>query len=354
MEAKVLKDITSELTLLYVEDDDILRKETSKLFSHLFKSIQTAANGKIALEKYQTTPFDLIVTDINMPMMNGVEFSRNIREIRPDQAIIITSAHDESNYLLELIDIGIDKFIVKPLNIQKFLQALSYVCSNITNEKLVKKYKEELEVSNLKLNQNNTQLQMLVKILDNKILQMNLMNKLIQKIPQQSPKDAINKISSNPPSMQKSLVKESKDIFVYNEYMVQADLILLQKLEVEINSIIDLFNHQDKITHEGVLHLEKSLEKYSNVLATYTLFKPLSKEIQELCNALNNHPNVLVQTYDETCIFLKSFIYVLKKWRTALFDKNLKDPNIYDSSMINDIKAIVVLLRGSNKGSENN
>lgn len=151
MNAKDLKDITSELTLLYVEDDEKLRTETAKLFGHLFKSVATAENGKLGLEKLGESEFDLVITDINMPVMDGVTFSKNIRETNQKQPIIITSAHDESGYLLELINIGIDRFILKPLEMSQMIAALFTVCSNISNEKLIVKYKQEIEESNTKL-----------------------------------------------------------------------------------------------------------------------------------------------------------------------------------------------------------
>jgi len=151
MDAKALKEITSQLNLLYVEDDENLRKETAKLFGHLFNSVDLATNGKIGLEMFLKKKYDLIVTDINMPVMGGVELCRNIREIDSRMTIIITSAHDESSYLLELIDIGIDKFILKPLDMQKLTSTLFSTCTNIINAQLVLKYKQEIEATNLRL-----------------------------------------------------------------------------------------------------------------------------------------------------------------------------------------------------------
>ena len=168
MDAKALKEITSELCLLYVEDNAILREETSKLFGHLFKQVHTAENGKIGLELFIQGNYDLIITDVNMPVMNGVELCRKAREINPDIAIIITSAHDESRFLLELIDIGINQFILKPLNMAKFTSTLLDTCRNIINKKLVLKYKQELEENNIKLKQSNDKLEHLIKTLETK------------------------------------------------------------------------------------------------------------------------------------------------------------------------------------------
>jgi len=353
MDAKALKEITSELTVLYVEDDTDLRVETAKLFTHLFKSTDTAENGKVALEMTKEKKYDLIVTDINMPIMDGVTLSKELKEIDPTQTIIITSAHDESSYLLDLIDIGIDKFILKPLDMQKFLSALTSVCSNILNEKLIIKYKKEIEASNLHLTKANEELETMVKILDNKIVQMNSNNKIIQKIPQQSPKDAINKISTQPPLPQKKLVRNTQDLYTYDTYIKKNDLEHLEKLEIEIESISSLFNLQENITQESVSTLSNALNKHGEILSNYPLFHVMSHEIKTLAKAISDNSEIFTQVSHDVGILLESFIYVLKKWRISLFSKGVKDPNIYDLSMINDIKTIIIILQGNEDESIN-
>lgn len=349
MDARTLKEITSELNLLYVEDDVVLREETYRLFTHLFKNTDTAENGKVALEKIKTEDYDLIITDINMPIMDGVTLSKEIRKINPNLPIVVTSAHDESNYLLDLIDIGIDKFILKPLEVQKFLYALSIVCTNIRNKKLVKRYKEEIEETNLRLSQSNEELEVLVKILDNKITQLNINNKIIQKVPQQSPKNAINMISNDPPKEIKKLVDKGDDLYVYNDYLHPDDLQILHDTEKEIDSIFILLKSQEDITHEGVLQLAKVLAEYTNILHNYNFFKALTQEIDNLAKIISQESESFIKVKSDIMILLESFIYVFKKWRIALFEKGIKDPYIYDASMINDIKIIVSLLQGNKK-----
>ncbi|PHR55441.1 MAG: hypothetical protein COA44_10320 [Arcobacter sp.] len=345
MDAKELKEITSQLSLLYVEDDHDLRAETLKLFSHLFKTTQSAVNGKLALEILEQNTYDLIITDINMPIMDGVTLSKKIKERFPTQSIIITSAHDQSSYLLELIDLGIDKFILKPFDMQKLLRTLTDVCTHIQNEKLIKKYKLEIETSNRKLTQKNVELESLVKILDNKIIQLNTNNKLINKIAQKSPKDAINTISTKPPQAKRTLIKDSNDMYIYNEYMVNNDLLELSTLEKDIAAISALFNLQESITEEAVLHLARNLSLYSKILNNYALFKKLSIEISTLADVIQKNPKSFIQNCCNIYILLESFIYVLKRWRLSLFVKGVRDPNIYDISMINDIKTIIIILQ---------
>ena len=321
-------------------------------FSHLFHTTQSAENGKVALEFLQKNKYDLIITDINMPIMDGVTLSKKVKALYPTQSIIITSAHDESSYLLELIDIGIDKFILKPLNMYNLLHILTEVCTHIQNAKLIKKYKKEIELSNIELGKKNEELQSLIKILDNKGIQLNTNNDLIHKDPKKSSKDAINTISDNPPQVKRVLVKGGQDLYTYAEYLLNEDLKKLQILEKDIETIYILFNLQDNITHEAILQFSNTLDLYSNILNHYPIFKNLSTEINKLAQNLKSETQSFIDNAHNIYTFLKSFIYVLKKWHISLFVKGIEDPNIYDISMINDMIAISQILHpDTNKNS---
>lgn len=118
-----LNQLTKNLVVLYVEDDFILKEKTSKMLSNLFRRIDTASNGKEGWEKYQKYHedneeyYDLVITDIKMPIMDGMILSKKILQLHKEQLIVITSAHDESKYLIEFINLNISKFIIKPFNL---------------------------------------------------------------------------------------------------------------------------------------------------------------------------------------------------------------------------------------------
>lgn len=118
-----LNHLTKDLIILYIEDESILRENTYKMLKNLFKHIDTAQNGKEGWEKYQKyhnendTYYDLVITDIKMPIMDGLTLSRKILQLHKKQLIVITSAHDESKYLIQFINMNINKFIIKPFNL---------------------------------------------------------------------------------------------------------------------------------------------------------------------------------------------------------------------------------------------
>lgn len=114
----------SELSALYVEDNLDVAKVAQKLLKLFISKIDHAANGEEALSKFKSKSYDLILTDINMPKMNGIELIENIREFDPHIPIIVVSAHGEQEYMFKAIQAGIDGFILKPLEPEQFKRVL--------------------------------------------------------------------------------------------------------------------------------------------------------------------------------------------------------------------------------------
>ncbi len=137
---KELFSYTKTLTLLIAEDDIILNEEISSLTTLLFKNVRTAYDGVEALAIYKEEAIDVVLSDITMPNMNGIELCRKIKMLNSDQDIILLSAHDDMKYFIELIDIGVRQFVHKPFKDEEFWYKLSKVCENIS---LTKFYAQE-------------------------------------------------------------------------------------------------------------------------------------------------------------------------------------------------------------------
>jgi DNA-binding response OmpR family regulator len=129
---KKLYQLSNNLSVLYVEDDLLLQENTHQMLNNIFKNIDTATNGQEAVEIYQdyfytnAKYYDIIITDIKMPIMNGLEFSKKILNLNNKQIIVVTSAHDESKYLIEFINIQIKRFIKKPFTLDSIIS--SFLC----------------------------------------------------------------------------------------------------------------------------------------------------------------------------------------------------------------------------------
>lgn len=128
-----LKDVARDLRVLYVEDDQVLREQTLQTLKIFFKRVDAAPNGVKALELYKKHKHNLVFSDILMPKMDGIEMSKEMLSINPDQKIIITSAYGDINYLTELINIGVDGFLPKPLVLEQAIDVLLKVSLEIKN-----------------------------------------------------------------------------------------------------------------------------------------------------------------------------------------------------------------------------
>lgn len=128
---------TKRLSVLLAEDNEAFRSRIVGVLEEYFYRVDPAVDGEEALEKYtqyfqsKQKHYDLVLSDIRMPKMNGVELSKHIRTLREDQPIIILSAHTEAEYLLELINLGIAQFITKPVQYPQMFDTLYKVCSKI-------------------------------------------------------------------------------------------------------------------------------------------------------------------------------------------------------------------------------
>ena len=148
---------TQNLNILYVEDDEKLLEETYDVLEDFFASVDTAVNGKDGLIKYQkyreenSTYYDLIITDINMPIMDGMGLIKEIHSINEEQSIIVVSAYNESSRLLDLIHVGITNFVMKPISPPQLMEMLYKTAKIIYNQKNLEKYRQELEDINKNL-----------------------------------------------------------------------------------------------------------------------------------------------------------------------------------------------------------
>lgn len=121
-----------DLHLLIVEDEDKLREGLSAALSPFFLKVINAKNGDEGLKKFKKYKPNLVITDILMPIIDGLEMAKNIKEISKDTPIIVLSAYSERERLLRAIDIGIDKYLIKPVDVEDLLLIFKF----IKNEKI--------------------------------------------------------------------------------------------------------------------------------------------------------------------------------------------------------------------------
>jgi len=142
---KRLNKLSKNFTVLYVEDDKKIQGTMSKYLRKLFKSVNVADDGQSGLELYNKIKPDIIITDLSMPKMNGIEMIKKIRNINLNQTVLITTAHNESIVMLDAIRAGIDGYIIKPFDFEQLNFELYKITYKLQKFKESDLYKNNLE-----------------------------------------------------------------------------------------------------------------------------------------------------------------------------------------------------------------
>ncbi|MEN8146653.1 MAG: diguanylate cyclase [Campylobacterota bacterium] len=138
---KTVYNYSKDLNVLYVEDNAEVRESTSEMLEVYFSSLDIAEDGLDGVEKYKAyfadnaNYYDLVISDIEMPRLNGIELSDAILEMNQDQMILIFSAYSEPEYLFELINLGVSSFLNKPIKVNQLNRSLLRVTRVVSNRK---------------------------------------------------------------------------------------------------------------------------------------------------------------------------------------------------------------------------
>lgn len=139
-----------ELIILVVEDEIKTRESLINVLSERFSKVIGAQNGDEGLKKFKKFKPDLVITDIAMPIMDGLDMAREIKEISDDVPIVVLSAYSEKEILLRSIDIGIDKYLIKPVDIEELFKVLDYLIGEKIEANMLVKISEEYQFNKTK------------------------------------------------------------------------------------------------------------------------------------------------------------------------------------------------------------
>ena len=334
---KPMLEYTKSLRVLYIEDDEVLLEATKELFDDFFACIDVAYDGVEGYEKYlefyqeNSNYYDLVITDIQMPKLNGIEMSKKILKLHSTQPIIITSAHHELDYLAAAIDLGISGFISKPLQNEKLINIFYRNAQAISDHKFVLKHVDMMEEMNIQLeNQNqelmhkNTELEKSLRILDTIVHKDNF---------KEQEKEKEKEVNTS--ALDKHMKEQIK-------HLIEDDLDELIEIHSEIDiDVITIINSTDLIDIQTLTNLTDRFAKYASVLSVYSFFNELGSAMSSFSRTLKENP---LPDNDEsvTNIFmlLESFMYVLGKWQDDLASGDESKINSLDASIISDMHTI--------------
>lgn len=140
--------ILKRSTLLYLEDDETIGQETFSIFEKVFGKVYFGKDGQEGIDLYNNhkNEIDIILTDINMPNMNGLEFMSEVRKLDFEIPVLIITAFNDVNILSRAIKLNVTDYIVKPMQLNSTLKILNKILTNRHNQKLVDKQQKELQI----------------------------------------------------------------------------------------------------------------------------------------------------------------------------------------------------------------
>lgn len=133
-----LTSMAKDLDLLLVEDEVMLLEIFQKIFKRFFRSVETATNGQEGLERLREKNYDLVITDIQMPSMNGLDMIEKIRESDPDQGVMILSAHNDKEYYQRAIELNVDGYLNKPMQEDETMHVLCRTLEKLIGRQTLK------------------------------------------------------------------------------------------------------------------------------------------------------------------------------------------------------------------------
>ncbi|MGP1580180.1 MAG: diguanylate cyclase [Wolinella sp.] len=115
----------SQVKVLYVEDEAVIRESLAKLLRRYLPNFIIATNGEEGLARFKEELPEIVLTDIRMPKLDGLEMSKEIKRIAPNTQIVVMTAFSDSEYLLKAIEIGLNGYLVKPISRDNLVKLLN-------------------------------------------------------------------------------------------------------------------------------------------------------------------------------------------------------------------------------------
>ncbi|MFY4842394.1 response regulator transcription factor [Aliarcobacter butzleri] len=135
---KELKEKLKTLTLLYVEDEEGIRKNIADSLRYYLKDVYEASNGEEGYLVYKEKAPNIILSDIHMPILNGIEFIKKVRQNDRITPVVMITAHTDKEYLLQAVELHMEKYLVKPIELELLFEVLAQCIKMLDINKITK------------------------------------------------------------------------------------------------------------------------------------------------------------------------------------------------------------------------
>jgi len=320
-------EFSKTVKVLYIDKETEHRDDYFGIFKIFFHEIEIAINGEEGLEYFNNNKYDLIITAIDMPKMDGLELVSHIRKISRHITILILSS--EQKYFIDFIRLGIDGYILKPIEVEQFINTIYKVIKTLHNKQALYEHRMELE-----------------KLVEDKTKELQTLNSsLKEKIEQEVKKNLEH---------EKYLQNQSKLIAMGEmigniahqwrqplSFISTAATGMYVKKEMKILSDEELFEYCNKI-NENAQYLSQTIDDFRNFikgdteLIEFNLAKDISSFIKLVDASVKEHGIKLVLDFEDDIIIqgypnelIQCFINIFNNAKDAfIFNNILEDDRI--------------------------
>jgi len=309
-DTNLLVNLAKGKKVLLIEDDENILEVFKTALNQYFSLVKTAEDGKKAWEIFRKEHFDLIISDIQMPNINGIMLSKGIKAHTPEQNILITSAYTDEKYLLELIDIGVDGFLKKPISTLNLKVTITNILKKIQSKKELERVKFNAYVNSVSAR----------KIESTKSPIQNHMEKDIEVSAKITVKDFLDKLKTEDPE-------------AYYFFDTQKE-ILMDTL-YDINDDFELLIYKNFQNQEDLSALVDNMYKLHETLNYFEKIELVTIEILRLADILAqiNINEIENSVKEESFSILEFLINDIKQYILDMFfEENVQDVNYFHDS----------------------
>ncbi len=135
-----------DISLLYVEDERVTREQVSRILQRVVTDLYVAENGRDGLALYREKQPDIVLSDIMMPYLSGLEMCREIRKLDRDRQLIMLTAYSDTEYLLECISLGVNQYVQKPVDFARLTSAIEACSSYILLKRRIQQQEARIQM----------------------------------------------------------------------------------------------------------------------------------------------------------------------------------------------------------------
>ena len=369
-----VKELTKELSILFVDDEPIVMNLIVPILEPLVDKVYQATNGKDALEIYQNNKIDILIVDINIPILNGLELTKKILKQNEEAIIVVITSQTDINIFYELVNLGVTRVLLKPLKYDTLPNILYKAAQTHYDRKLLEDYEnkmldsfDRLEEEIKKEKEKNHQLQIKVKECqdkknetiqnyENQMFEMfdqfekeveELRSKVYIQESKQSAKEfqSTQQTDTDITKNKEEITESNIDNVSFYDTIFEDDLDELVELNVEIDASIHKMSVYKKIYEHQIVYLADLLKMYGSVLNSYSIFYDIGIQLSNLGRGLVNHQDIIKESPDEFFVYIDALNSTLTKFRMSIWEIEANDPTFLNPSLESDIQSITNFLQ---------